>query len=57
MGGLWEVPAGGGTPQLLATGLPMPGGIAVGGDGTIYVTTCASCPAGAGGLVSFQPKG
>jgi sugar lactone lactonase YvrE len=57
LGGLWEVPPGGGEPQLLATGLPMPGGIAVGSDGTIYVSTCASCPAGAGGLVSFHAAG
>jgi sugar lactone lactonase YvrE len=53
-GGLWAVPPGGGTPELLATGLPMPGGIAVGPDGTIYASICAVCPNG-GGIVSFDP--
>ncbi|MET0773593.1 MAG: ScyD/ScyE family protein [Candidatus Limnocylindrales bacterium] len=56
MGGLWKVPAGGGTPELIATGLPMPGGVAVGGDGTVYVTTCAVCPNG-GGIASYTPAG
>jgi hypothetical protein len=55
MGGLWKVPAGGGTPEVVATGLPMPGGIAIGGDGTVYVTTCAVCPNG-GGVASWQPS-
>lgn len=54
MGGLWKVPAGGGTPELVATGLPMPGGIAIGGDGTVYASICAVCPNG-GGIVSYQP--
>ena len=55
-GGLWSVPPGGGTPELLATGLPMPGGIAVGSDGTIYASICAVCPNG-GGIVSYAPAG
>ena len=46
MGGLWKVPAGGGTPELITDALPMPGGVAVGADGTVYVTTCAVCPGG-----------
>jgi sugar lactone lactonase YvrE len=55
-GGLWRVPAGGGTPELLVSkGLPMPGGIAVGSDGTVYVSTCAVCPGG-GSIVSYQPS-
>lgn len=56
MGGLWSVPPGGGTPELLATGLPMPGGIAVGPDGTIYASICAVCPNG-GGIVSLSAAG
>ena len=56
MGGLWKVPAGGGSAELIASdGLPMPGGLAVADDGTIYVSTCTACPAGAGALVSIQP--
>jgi sugar lactone lactonase YvrE len=56
MGALLKVPAGGGTPEVLVgDGLPMPGGVAVATDGTIYVTTCASCPEGMGGVVSIKP--
>lgn len=56
MGGLWKVPAGGGTPELVtAEGLPMPGGMGIAADGTIYISTCAACPAGMGGLVSLKP--
>jgi hypothetical protein len=56
-GGLWKVPAGGGTPELVTSeGLIAPGGLAVGEDGTVYVSTCTLlCPPGAGGLVSLQP--
>jgi len=54
MGGLWKVPAGGGTPELITDALPMPGGVAVGADGTVYVTTCAVCP-GAGSIASYMP--
>jgi sugar lactone lactonase YvrE len=54
-GGLWRIPAGGGTPELLVSqGLPMPGGIAVASDGTVFVTTCAVCPGG-GSVVSYKP--
>jgi hypothetical protein len=54
-GGLWSVPPGGGTPTLIVSdGLVMPGGMAVAGDGTIYVSTCAVCPNG-GGIVSLKP--
>jgi hypothetical protein len=56
MGALWAVPAGGGTPEmLLSEGLPMPGGLAVADDGTIYISTCTGCPPGMGGVVSLQP--
>ena len=56
MGGLWKVPPGGGTAELITSdGLPMPGGLAVSDDGTVYVSTCTGCPPGAGGLVSIQP--
>lgn len=56
MGGLWKVPAGGGAAELIVSdGLPMPGGMAVAEDGTVYVSTCTGCPPGAGGLVSIQP--
>jgi sugar lactone lactonase YvrE len=55
-GGLWEVPPGGGTPELLATGLPMPGGLAVGSDGTVYASICAVCPGG-GAIVSYNAAG
>ena len=53
-GGLWSVPPGGGEPTLLSTDLMMPGGIAVGDDGTLYVTTGASIP-NAGSVVSWKP--
>jgi hypothetical protein len=44
-GGLWRIPRGGGEPQLLLTEpLFLPGGMAIGHDGTIYVSTCAPCP-------------
>ncbi len=56
MGALWSVPAGGGDAELLVSeGLPMPGGLAVADDGTIYISTCTGCPPGAGGVVSLQP--
>lgn len=55
-GGLWRVPSGGGEPELVtAEGLPFPGGVAVGDDGTVYVSTCGSCPPGAGAIVSLMP--
>jgi sugar lactone lactonase YvrE len=54
MGGLWKVPAGGGTPELITDALPMPGGVAVGADGTVYVSTCAVCQGG-GGIASYTP--
>jgi sugar lactone lactonase YvrE len=53
-GGLWSVPPGGGDATLLSTDLMMPGGVAVGEDGTIYVTTGASIP-NAGSVVSWKP--
>jgi hypothetical protein len=53
-GGLLSVPPGGGEPTLLSTDLMMPGGIAVGEDGTIHVTTGASIP-NAGTVVSWKP--
>lgn len=53
-GGLWSVPPGGGEATLLSTDLQMPGGIAVGEDGTVYVTTGASIP-NAGTVVSWKP--
>lgn len=53
-GALLKVPAGGGTPELVSSGLPMPGGIAVAADGTVYVSTCAVCPGG-GGIASYTP--
>lgn len=53
-GALLKVPAGGGTPELVSSGLPMPGGVAVAADGTVYVTTCAVCPGG-GGIASYTP--
>jgi hypothetical protein len=53
-GGLWSVPPGGGEATLLSTDLMMPGGIAVGEDGTIFVSTGASIPNG-GSVVSWTP--
>ena len=55
MGGLWAVPAGGGSSELItANGLVMPGGLAVDDDGILYVSTCSVCPGG-GGIVSVKP--
>jgi hypothetical protein len=46
-GGLWRVPAGGGTPELLLTDpLFAPGGMAVAADGSLYVSNCAVCQGG-----------
>ncbi|MET0772722.1 MAG: ScyD/ScyE family protein [Candidatus Limnocylindrales bacterium] len=53
-GGLWSVPFGGGAPTLLSTDLVMPGGIAVGRDGTLFVTTGTSMP-NAGSVVRWKP--
>jgi sugar lactone lactonase YvrE len=54
MGALLKVPAGGGTAEVVSSGLPMPGGIAVAADGTVYVSTCAVCPGG-GSIASYKP--
>ena len=55
MGGLWKVPSGGGTPELLSgDGLVMPRGLAMADDGTLYISTCAVC-GGGGSIVSYQP--
>jgi hypothetical protein len=59
-GGLWKVPPGGGTPELLdSEGLTLPGGMALSEDGTLYISDCSICPGsggpmGAGRLVSVQ---
>jgi hypothetical protein len=55
IGGLWRVPAGGGDPELLSDSLAMPGGMAINDAGVVHISTCASCPPGAGGIVSFTP--
>jgi hypothetical protein len=41
-GGIWRVSPGG-SKQLLTTAVEAPGGIAVGPDGALYVSTCAFC--------------
>ena len=57
-GGLWKVPAGGGTPELIVSeGLVMPGGMAVAEDGTLFVSTCAVCASTAGASSAFSPDG
>jgi hypothetical protein len=53
-GGIWRVPPGGGTPQLLTTSVDSPGGIAAAWDGSLYVTTCSSC-ANDGEVVRIVP--
>ena len=46
-GALLRVPAGGGSPELLLTDpLFMPGGLAVGPGGEVYVTNCSVCVRG-----------
>lgn len=55
-GGLWKVPAGGGTPELVtADGLVMPGGMAIDKDGAIYISTCAVCHPKGGSIVKLTP--
>ena len=55
-GGLWKIPAGGGDPEMLnVDGLVMPGGIAVADDGSLYITNCSACPAGAGSVINVNP--
>lgn len=53
-GGIWRVPPGGGTPQLLTTSVILPGGIAVAPDGSLYVSTCAPC-SNTGQVVKIVP--
>jgi hypothetical protein len=53
-GGIWRVPPGGGTPELLTTAVNSPGGIAVAWDGSLYVSTCAPC-ANTGEVVRVVP--
>jgi sugar lactone lactonase YvrE len=53
-GGIWRVPPGGGTPQLLTTSVEAPGGLAVARDQSLYVDTCADC-ANTGGVVKIVP--
>ena len=53
-GGVWRVPPGGGTPQLLTTDVILPGGIAVDAQGSLYVSTCAPC-ANVGTVVKIVP--
>jgi sugar lactone lactonase YvrE len=55
-GGLWSVPPGGGEPTLLASdGLLAPGGVTVGPDGTVYLSTGAVMPNG-GAIVTWSPS-
>ena len=55
-GGLWKIPPGGGDPEMLnVEGLVMPGGIAVADDGSLYITNCSACPAGAGSVINVTP--
>jgi hypothetical protein len=53
-GGIWRVPPGGGTPQLLTTSVEAPGGLAVARDQSLYVDTCADC-VNTGGVVKIVP--
>jgi hypothetical protein len=53
-GGIWRVPPGGGTPQLLTTAVEAPGGLAVARDQSLYVSTCADCT-DTGGVVRLVP--
>ncbi len=54
-GGLWRVPAGGGTPvQIASEGLTAPGGIEVAPDGTIYVSTLTP-RSGGGQILALAP--
>ena len=55
-GSLWAIPPGGGAPALVLGGgaLFAPGGLAVGGDGTVYVSDCGIC-AGGGAVLAITP--
>jgi hypothetical protein len=53
-GGVLRVPPGGGTAQLLTTSVMLPGGIAVGPNGSLYVSTCAPC-SDVGQVVRIDP--
>jgi hypothetical protein len=53
-GGVWRVPRGGGTPELLTTSIEAPGGLAVARDQSLYVSTCADC-SDTGGVVRIVP--
>jgi hypothetical protein len=53
-GGIWRVSPGGGTKQLLTTSVISPGGIAVGRDGSLDVSTCADC-VNTGEVVKIMP--
>jgi hypothetical protein len=57
VGAVWSVPAGGGEPQLLVNDerVMAPGGIAVGADGTVFVSVGTLLPAGAGSVVAITP--
>ncbi len=54
-GALVSIPAGGGAASVVASdGLMMPGGVAVGADGTVYVANGSQMPGG-GSIVSWAP--
>ena len=54
-GSLMRIAADGSREVVAKRGLFLPGGFAFGTDGSIYVSNCSACPAGAGEVLRIEP--